>query len=130
MILVVSYAGEDHTAAVVERLEAAGREVVRIDLGDFPARAGLAVRLDATDERHVVTTGGGPVDLRRAAVAWWRRLRPYTLDDALTAEGERAFALSETAQAVGGMLDALPCGRFVTRVRGTGMPSSRATDSG
>lgn len=109
MILVVSYAGEDHTTAVVDHLEAAGREVVRLDLGDFPSRAGLSIELDADDERHVVTTGGTEVDLRRARAGWWRRLRPYTLDDALSASGERAFALSETTQAVGGMLDALPC---------------------
>ena len=109
MILVVSYAGEDHTAAVTDRLEAAGREVARIDVGDFPSHAMLSLELDGTAEHHVVTTDTGVADLVRARVAWWRRVRPHQLDDALTESSERSFALSETAQAVGGMLDALPC---------------------
>ena len=109
MILVVSYAGEDHTEAVLQRLEAAGRDVVQVDLGHFPARAALSLHTDHSGERFLVTGDGSATDLRRARVGWWRRIRPYGVDPALQAESERSFALSETAQAVGGMLDALPC---------------------
>lgn len=108
MILVVSYAGEDHTAAVVDRLEAAGREVTRIDVGAFPSKATLSLHIDGSAEQHIVTTETA-ADLSRARVAWWRRVRPHQVDDALPEGSERSFALSETAQAVGGMLDALPC---------------------
>lgn len=109
MILVVSYAGEDHTDAVVGRLEAAGREVVRLDVGDFPSRATLSLDVDAAAEGYAVTTRAGAADLGRARVAWWRRVRAHEVAADLPAGPETAFALSETAQAVGGMLDALPC---------------------
>lgn len=109
MILVVSYAGEEHAEAVVGRLSGAGREVVRIDVGAFPTQASLSLDIDADVETYHVMTAGGTADLARASVAWWRRVRPYEVDSALASESERSFALSETAQAVGGMLDALPC---------------------
>ena len=110
MILVVSYAGEDHTDAVVRTLEQRGRQIVRIDLGEFPARAGVALHYDhGARPRYEVTTGDGTADLSTAAVGWWRRVRGHEVDNALVAPHERAFAASETAQAVGGMLDALPC---------------------
>ncbi|TDD99066.1 ATP-grasp domain-containing protein [Jiangella asiatica] len=111
MILVVSYPGEDHTDAVVGTLERQGREVTRLDLSDLPARAGLS--LDYADggraPRHEVTVDGRTVDLAGASVGWWRRIRGHDPDEALVEPGERAFAVSETTQAVGGMLDALPC---------------------
>ena len=40
---------------------------------------------------------------------WWRRVRPFEVDPAIAQEQRRAFAASETAQAVHGMLDALRC---------------------
>ena len=43
MILVISYEGEEHTASVVNLLKAEGREVVQIDLADFPARNDIAL---------------------------------------------------------------------------------------
>ena len=43
MILAVSYEGEEHTAGVVRLLEAEGREVVQIDLADFPMKNGLTL---------------------------------------------------------------------------------------
>lgn len=110
MILVVSYPGEDHTDAVVRILERQGREVVRIDVGAFPAQAGLALSYDANDvPRYDVTTEDVFADLGKANVGWWRRVRGHDVDGALVTPHERAFAASETAQAVGGMLDALPC---------------------
>ena len=43
MILVVSYEGEEHTASVVNLLRAEGREVVQIDLADFPVKSPMAI---------------------------------------------------------------------------------------
>lgn len=110
MILVVSYPGEEHTDAVVRLLRAAGREVVQVDLGDFPARTGLALAWEhGARERFDVDQGGALVDLARARAVWWRRVRPFTLDAAIASPEQRAFAESETSQAVHGMLDALAC---------------------
>jgi glutathione synthase/RimK-type ligase-like ATP-grasp enzyme len=110
VILVVSYPDEDHTLDVVGRLEQAGREVVQIDLSDFPARSGLALSwADGQTPAYVVARDGRAVDLREARVAWWRRVRPFDPDPQVASPSLRAFAASETGQAVGGMLNALPC---------------------
>ena len=110
MILVISYPGEEHTADVTQRLEREGREVLLVDLADFPANTALALTWPTCDTPSYIIDGtSGPVDLRNAGVAWWRRVRPFTIDKAIGAPSARAFAQSETAQAVGGMLDALPC---------------------
>lgn len=109
MILVVSYPGEEHTDDVIGRLEKAGREVVQIDLGDFPARAGMALSWSNDQASYLIETPKGAVDISAARVGWWRRVRPFTVDAAVASPSERAFAESETSQAVNGLLDALGC---------------------
>jgi glutathione synthase/RimK-type ligase-like ATP-grasp enzyme len=110
MILIVSYRGEEHTDLVRERLLAAGRDVVQIDLGDFPQRAGLSLSwADGEPARYEVDAPGISADLAATGVVWWRRVRPFEVDPAIPQEQRRAFAGSETAQAVHGMLDALRC---------------------
>ncbi len=109
MILAVSYPGEEHTADVVGRLERRGREVVQIDLADFPVR-GLTLTWPEDDaSAYWIETTRGRVDLSRTRVGWWRRVQPFRIDGAIRSEHDRAFVQSETSQAVLGMLDALPC---------------------
>ena len=110
MILVVSYPEEDHTDAVVRRLEGAGRDVVRIDLADFPARAPVALAWqNGGGESFEIETPRGPVDVARARVVWWRRVRGFDVAASITTPQARVFAESETGQAINGMLDALSC---------------------
>lgn len=109
MILVVSYPGEEHADAVVPHLERAGREVLRIDMADFPARTPLALAWTGAGPPSLAVGGPGGTDLAGARVGWWRRVRPHAVDPTVTAAEMRAFAESETAHAVGGMLDSLPC---------------------
>lgn len=110
MILIVSYPGEEHTADVVQRLERQGREVVQINLADFPAHRALELSWGTGKRPSYLIDGlNGPVDLRNAHAGWWRRICPYDVDKAIVNPSLRAFAASETAQAVSGMLDALPC---------------------
>lgn len=114
MILVISYPDEEHTLEVVKRLEQKGREVVLMDLADLPAQLGLALSWPNGDSvslqpSYFIEGPNGKTDLGQANVGWWRRVRPFTLDHALLRPSVRAFAESETAQAVGGMLDSLPC---------------------
>ncbi|MFF5209603.1 MvdC/MvdD family ATP grasp protein [Streptosporangium sp. NPDC000396] len=109
MILVVSYPEEDHTVAVLARLAAAGREVALMDLGDFPA-SGMAVSYNGAERpTALVDSSAGRVDLERCRAGWWRRVRPYEADPAIIAPHERAFAVSETHQAVSGLLASLRC---------------------
>jgi glutathione synthase/RimK-type ligase-like ATP-grasp enzyme len=110
VILVVSYPGEEHAAEVIKLLEKQGREVVLMDLAEFPARAGLSLQWPATDKpSYVIDRATDAWDLRNVRVAWWRRVRPFAIDEAIVNNSVRAFVASETSQAVGGMLDALPC---------------------
>src|SRR5262245_2596698 len=110
MILVISYPGEEHTADVIQRLERQGREVLLMDLADFPTPKGLALSWSAAERPSYVIDGPqGLVDLKNARVGWWRRVRPYSVDKLIGSPSMRAFAESETSQAISGMLDALPC---------------------
>lgn len=110
MILVISYEGEEHTDAVVRRLAEMQRDVVRIDLADFPSRAALVGewRHDKAPS-YCIDTGKGTVDLAAARAVWWRRVRPFAIDAAIPQPQRRQFAISETTQAVMGVLDALGC---------------------
>lgn len=111
MILVISYPAEEHTDEVVARLNQTGREVQQIDLADFPARQGLTLNWPAGNEAPSYWVGGsaGLVDLSRVRATWWRRVTPFTSDDAITDPNKQAFAVSETSEAINGMLDALTC---------------------
>jgi glutathione synthase/RimK-type ligase-like ATP-grasp enzyme len=107
--LVVSYPGEEHTDAVVALLQAAGRQVARIDLADYPGRYGLDLRWDREVLRLMLGTGDGPVDLDGVKAVWWRRVRPFGCDPAVTDPHARQFIASETHQAIGGVLSSLAC---------------------
>ncbi|MEQ1517548.1 MAG: MvdC/MvdD family ATP grasp protein [Usitatibacteraceae bacterium] len=110
MILVVSYPEEEHTALVVAHLARAGREVVQLDLSDFPARCGMAANWACDAEPgFMVNQKGKTIDLGSAGAVWWRRVRPFDVDPSITKEQHRAFVFSETSQAVHGMLDSLQC---------------------
>src|SRR5262249_4848630 len=49
------------------------------------------------------------LDLEHVGAVWWRRVRPFDVDGAVTDPHLRAFAASETSQATYGMLDSLAC---------------------
>ncbi|HEX7041337.1 MAG TPA: hypothetical protein VF202_14570 [Trueperaceae bacterium] len=107
MILVISYPEEDHTVEVVRRLEARGRDVAILDLGTLPA-SGMQLTW-SVDERPEFLVGDLPVqrELLEAKVCWWRRVRPFVVEPRMPSPHDRAFAESETSQAVNGMLDSL-----------------------
>ena len=109
MILIVSYPGEEHTVEVVQRLEQRGREVHLLDLAEFPAKS-LAFSWPNTHRGlYTIDNHLGSIDLRKVGVGWWRRIRPFCVDDKVGDPSARAFVESETSQAVCGMLDALGC---------------------
>ncbi|WP_406002751.1 MvdC/MvdD family ATP grasp protein [Streptomyces sp. NBC_00829] len=109
MILVVSY-DEDHTLEVLRRLEVAGREVVRVDLADFPARGEITLDYTAAEGPvHTIATPTAQARLDRCRVAWWRRVRPFTVDRALGTSRDQGFAVSETSQALHGLFHSLNC---------------------
>jgi glutathione synthase/RimK-type ligase-like ATP-grasp enzyme len=110
MILAIAYEGEEHTAGVLDVLRAEGREVVQVDMGDFPANHGVSLSWSGNaDASYRVHTKAGDVDLTNVGVGWWRRVRPFVIDPAIRKPMDAAFVQSETSQAVNGMLDALDC---------------------
>ena len=111
MILVVSYPGEDHTDGVVARLQAAGRDVVRIDLADFPAVRSIEAHWshDEAGRFLIDHDEGTSTNLAAARVVWWRRVRSFVPDPAIGDAALRTFAHSETSQALLGILDSLKC---------------------
>jgi RimK-like ATP-grasp domain len=109
VILVVSYPDEDHTLEVVARLRGRGHEVRVLDLADLPIRCGLTMRWDdGSAPVHRLEYDPEMVELDAVRVIWWRRLRPFGLDPSV-APSAQGFALSETSQAVNGLLDSLDC---------------------
>ncbi len=110
MILIVAYPGEEHSEEVMRRLEQAGHEVILLDLSDFSGRASLTLAwMPDVEPSFLVQREGGTVELTNTRVGWWRRVRPFTIHPSIIDPSMRAFAESETSQAVSGMLDALPC---------------------
>jgi glutathione synthase/RimK-type ligase-like ATP-grasp enzyme len=110
VILVVSYPEEEHTARVTEQLARAGREVFQIDLSDFPAKCSFQADWDnARAPKFLINQQGKEVDISGTGAVWWRRVRPFEIDASIAKEQHRAFAFSETSQAVHGMLDSLRC---------------------
>ncbi len=110
MILIVSYPGDEHTDRVQALLAQAGREVVRIDLAEFPSQREVDFAWDGqAAPRWRITHEGRWIDLAATRAVWWRRVTDFAVDPALGRGEGSAFAHSETAQALGGMLDSLPC---------------------
>jgi glutathione synthase/RimK-type ligase-like ATP-grasp enzyme len=110
VILVVSFPDEEHSRDVIGRLRGRGRPVHLLDLGSLPATRSLSMEW-SDRARHVarIHGDGAPLDLRDVGVVWWRRVRPFDVDATVTSPSARAFAASETTQAVYGMLDTLDC---------------------
>jgi glutathione synthase/RimK-type ligase-like ATP-grasp enzyme len=108
VILVVSFPDEDHAQDVIGRLRQAGRPVRLLDLAEVPARRSLTQAWgDGAARSGRLDGGDGPIDLADVRVVWWRRVRPFELDPSVSAPSARAFANSETTQAVYGILDGL-----------------------
>lgn len=110
MILAISYPGEEHTDDVVSRLTRRGLDVLRLDLADFPGQTGLTCTWRPSHEAQaLVSTSAGSFDLHEVRAAWWRRVRHPVIDPGVTDPNAAAFILSETHEAVNGMLDSLCC---------------------
>ncbi len=110
MILVISYPDEDHTVAVLRRLSERHQRFVLVDLASLPAQARLSAEWSPSGPSGFqYCSAAGTFDLADAKVGWWRRIRPHVLSCELTDPRWQAFALSETSQAVNGVLDSLPC---------------------
>ncbi len=77
MILIVSYADEDHTLAVMPHLVARRQRFTLFDLASLPAQASLTANwsVESPSQFHYAWNGRD-VDLNEIRVGWWRRVWP------------------------------------------------------
>lgn len=104
MILVVSYPEDPHAQRVMEHLQAAGHEVLLLDLSDLPDRATLTVDYDhgAAPTIELGRDGLAAADLGRATAVWWRR--PQSVEPSSVTDPEvRLFTVNEWQEAIGGL---------------------------
>jgi len=113
MILIVTGPVDVTADAVAERLRARGAEVVRFDPADYPARARLALGLDARgrvtatlhhEERRIA--------LHELDAIWFRRPGRPEPDAALTDEQVRRYVAAECEQHLDDVWNALPVRTF------------------
>lgn len=107
MILIISFLDNTHVSRVVEHLS---RPYEIVDQGWYPSALSLTMEADASRcSLGFRRPDGHLIDLDAVGAAWYRRLRPMSLDPALTDEVARLFAWSEANEALIGTWYALNC---------------------
>jgi hypothetical protein len=107
VILIVSFPDNEHVEEVRRHLTAPH---VVIDTAWFPSRLALTSWAGNGDPRiQLGQPGGESIDLAEVGAVWFRRIRPFELDQALTESTSRLFAWSESNEALLGVWYTLPC---------------------
>jgi hypothetical protein len=106
MILIISSTEDDHSAAVLERLNQRGVEAVLLDLSQYPQHSHLTMRYGAPARQDFSlrrTDDDKRVPLSSCRVAWWRRPQPVSLHPEVTDPSHRFFAHNEIHEALSGL---------------------------
>src|SRR5215831_19826575 len=105
MVIVVSRAGDSHTAVMLERMAQRGLRAELLDLTDFPRQASVSFRRQSgTPSSHSMRLPGNRMlCLTDADVVWWRRPQGFQLDSGIGDPGHANFALAETQEAFAGL---------------------------
>lgn len=107
MILVVSFADNDHVEKVREHLTT---ESVVVDTSWFPVAMGLDARFaDNIESMHLSLPDGRQIDLGDVGAVWYRRIRPLGLHEELADQTSRLFAWSESNEALLGVWYSINC---------------------
>lgn len=107
MIVAISHGGDDHAAPVLEALRRRGARATLLDLGDFPARAAIALEYGAGRAGAWSLHGpAGPIRAGEVTAVWWRRPRPLAAEAGLSA-GDAEFARRQAAEALCGLAASL-----------------------
>lgn len=101
MIVVVSYAEDDHAARVLAALGERQHPAVLLDTGKYPSSTTLSHRF-GSDDGVRLSIDGVDVSLDDARVGWWRRPRPFALHEGIDPD-VASFAYSECHEAVTGL---------------------------
>ena len=93
MILIVSFADNEHVRQVTEKLTA---DYAVIDVAWFPSQMQLTAYAGRGVDAHFLDLPDGRrVALEKVGAVWHRRIWAMTVDPALTDETARLFAWSE-----------------------------------
>ncbi|MGM9474516.1 MvdC/MvdD family ATP grasp protein [Pseudarthrobacter sp. YS3] len=108
MILIVSHAGDDHAAAVLDVLGRDEHPAVLLDTARFPTEMHLDASIGADEVRMVIEArDGAVVSLDVCRAGWWRRPRPYELHPELDPSAVQ-WAYQECHEAFAGILASAP----------------------
>jgi hypothetical protein len=105
MVIVISRAGDSHTAVVLQRLSERGVPTELVDLSDFPHRASLSLRRrsHARSEHHVRWADWRKICFEDASAIWWRRPQSFQFQSEILEPGMAAFAQVEVQEAFAGL---------------------------
>ncbi|HEX5927887.1 MAG TPA: hypothetical protein VFY48_00660 [Solirubrobacterales bacterium] len=107
MILIVSFAGNEHVEEVRRHLTAPHTV---LDMAWFPTRLGLASWAgDGGSRIQLRDPAGETIDLADVGAVWYRRIRPFEPAAELTDPTSRLFAWSESSEALLGVWYTLSC---------------------
>lgn len=105
-VLVLSGPDDSTADAVVAELVERGAPVARMDLGAFPSRMTVRVRLGQGRWQGELSAADRTVELADVGAVYYRRPTRFTFPDGLS-EADAIFAASEAQFGLGGVLAAL-----------------------
>jgi hypothetical protein len=110
MILVVSHPGDPHAATVMEQVRLLGDRCALLDLSSIPRQTGLSFSA-GRGRGGAAFTGVDGVRLEASEIeaVWWRRPRPYVIDEALS-PAYSAWATVQVHAALSGIWGSLRAG--------------------
>lgn len=107
MILIISFLDNDHVNKVCEHLHC---DFEIIDTAWFPSQMRMhAYAGKDLDELFLDLPSGRRISLNDVGAVWNRRIKQFTLDDALSDETGRLFAWSESTEALQGLWHSMDC---------------------
>jgi glutathione synthase/RimK-type ligase-like ATP-grasp enzyme len=104
VILVISHEQDPHAERVIRHLEADGRQVLLLNLGELPDRATLSIDYDHKGQPYIEyrRAGGQSYLLHDATAVWWRR--PLVPDlSSVTDPQVHLFTSNEWSEAINGL---------------------------
>ena len=114
MILVVSHAEDPHANSVIEEVTRQGGRCALLDLARIPRQVQASFSAGRTASGASLlgvagSGGGGRLEAAEIEAVWWRRPRPYVVDELLS-PANAAYATIQVHAAVSGLWGSLSAG--------------------
>lgn len=107
MILIISFVDNEHVRRVTQHLR---HDFEVVDLGWFPSKMAMHAYAGASrDAFYLDLPSGRRLCLDEVGAVWHRRIRPFSLDPALTDPTAQTFAFSECNEGLPGLWTAMDC---------------------